>query len=156
MTAPVSRCFKGWPFYHFLYKHSFGDISMWLCCVFKKIHRPHATLLKWVSYLNRHINILIINDDTNGETIFFWHWRLKRTIQAVNAFYQLSCVDGAICGSSWRRGTWKWALWCPRDLTWRTFYFFFILLLLLFVFLPSLGPLLWHMEVPRLGVQSEL
>ena len=25
-----------------------------------------------------------------------------------------------------------------------------------FVFLPFLGPLLWHMEVPRLGVESEL
>ena len=25
-----------------------------------------------------------------------------------------------------------------------------------FVFLPFLGPLPWHMEVPRLGVQSEL
>ena len=25
-----------------------------------------------------------------------------------------------------------------------------------FVFLPFLGPLQWHMEVPRLGVQSEL
>ena len=25
-----------------------------------------------------------------------------------------------------------------------------------FVFLLFLGPLLWHMEVPRLGVQSEL
>ena len=25
-----------------------------------------------------------------------------------------------------------------------------------FVFLPFLGPLLWHMEIPRLGVRSEL
>ena len=25
-----------------------------------------------------------------------------------------------------------------------------------FVFLPFLGPLPWHMEVPRLGVESEL
>ena len=25
-----------------------------------------------------------------------------------------------------------------------------------FVFLPFLGPLLWHMDVPRLGVESEL
>ena len=29
--------------------------------------------------------------------------------------------------------------------------FFFVV-----VFLPFLGPLPWHMEVPRLGVQSEL
>ena len=27
---------------------------------------------------------------------------------------------------------------------------------LLFIYLVSLGPYLWHMEVPRLGVQSEL
>ena len=27
-----------------------------------------------------------------------------------------------------------------------------ILVYLLFVFLPFLGPLLWHMKVPRLGV----
>ena len=27
---------------------------------------------------------------------------------------------------------------------------------LFFFFLPFLGPLLWHIEVPRLGVQSEL
>ena len=32
-----------------------------------------------------------------------------------------------------------------------SFFFFF-----LFVLLPFLGPLLWHTEVPRLGVQSEL
>ena len=32
----------------------------------------------------------------------------------------------------------------------RLFFFFF------FVFLPFLGLLLWHMEVPRLGVESEL
>ena len=32
----------------------------------------------------------------------------------------------------------------------------FFLFVCLFVFLPFLGPLLQHMEVPRLGVQSEL
>ena len=31
----------------------------------------------------------------------------------------------------------------------------FLFLFLFFVFLPFLGPLPWHMEVPRLGVQSE-
>ena len=36
-----------------------------------------------------------------------------------------------------------------------TFYFLFIYLFN-FVFLPFLGLLLWHMEVPRLGVKSEL
>ena len=34
-----------------------------------------------------------------------------------------------------------------------TFYFIY---LFIFVFLPFLGPLSRHMEVPRLGVQSEL
>ena len=34
------------------------------------------------------------------------------------------------------------------------FYFYF--LFSFFVFLPFLGPLSWHMEVPRLGVQLEL
>ena len=33
----------------------------------------------------------------------------------------------------------------------RFFFFFFF-----FVFLPLLGPLPWHVEVPRLGVESEL
>ena len=28
--------------------------------------------------------------------------------------------------------------------------------LFIFVFLPFLGPLLWHMEVPRLGAELEL
>ena len=27
-----------------------------------------------------------------------------------------------------------------------------IIIIIIFVFLPFLGPLLWHMEVPRLGV----
>ena len=31
-----------------------------------------------------------------------------------------------------------------------------ILFYFIFVFLPFLGPLPWHMEVPRLGVESEL
>ena len=40
-------------------------------------------------------------------------------------------------------------------------FFHFLFLLLLFfvvvvVFLPFFGPLPWHTEVPRLGVQSEL
>ena len=34
--------------------------------------------------------------------------------------------------------------------------FIFCFLFCFFVFLLFLGPLLWHMEVPRLGVQSEL
>ena len=33
---------------------------------------------------------------------------------------------------------------------------YFILFYFIFVFLPFLGPLPQHMEVPRLGVQSEL
>ena len=32
----------------------------------------------------------------------------------------------------------------------------FFFLFFSFVFLPFLGPLPWHMEVPRLGVESEL
>ena len=38
------------------------------------------------------------------------------------------------------------------NLSFLFFFFFFFF----FVFLPFLGPLPWHMEVPRLGVQSEL
>ena len=33
---------------------------------------------------------------------------------------------------------------------------FFVCFLWVFVFLPFLGPLPWHMEVPRIGVKSEL
>ena len=33
---------------------------------------------------------------------------------------------------------------------------FFVCFLWVFVFLPFLGPLPWHMEIPRLGVKSEL
>ena len=33
---------------------------------------------------------------------------------------------------------------------------FFIYVFFIFVFLPFLGLPLWHMEVPRLGVKSEL
>ena len=36
------------------------------------------------------------------------------------------------------------------------FSFFFLSFFFFFVFLPFLGPLPWYMEVPRLGVQSEL
>ena len=36
------------------------------------------------------------------------------------------------------------------------FLFFFLFFVFVFVFLLFLGPLLRHMEVPRLGVQSEL
>ena len=38
-----------------------------------------------------------------------------------------------------------------RDISFFFFSFFFF-----FVFLPFLGPLLWHIEVPGLGVESEL
>ena len=34
--------------------------------------------------------------------------------------------------------------------------FFFLFFFFFFVFLPLLGPLLQHVEVPRLGVESEL
>ena len=33
---------------------------------------------------------------------------------------------------------------------------FFFVCLFVFVFLPFLGPFPWHMEVPRLGGESEL
>ena len=36
------------------------------------------------------------------------------------------------------------------------FYLIYFLFFNFFVFLPFLGPLPWHMEVPRLGVESEL
>ena len=36
------------------------------------------------------------------------------------------------------------------------FYLFLLIYLFIFVFLPFLEPLLQHMEVPRLGVESEL
>ena len=38
------------------------------------------------------------------------------------------------------------------------FYLFMLMMMMfiIFVFLPFLGPLPWHMEVPRLGVESEL
>ena len=39
-------------------------------------------------------------------------------------------------------------VWC--------FFFFFCLFWVFLSFLFSLGPYPWHMEVPRLGVQSEL
>ena len=35
-------------------------------------------------------------------------------------------------------------------------YYFFFIIIIIFVFLPFLGPLPRHMEVPRLGVESEL
>ena len=41
-----------------------------------------------------------------------------------------------------------------RKVTWSDFLSFFCFLF--FVFLLFLGPLSWHMEVPRLGVESEL
>ena len=37
-----------------------------------------------------------------------------------------------------------------------SFFKLFIYLFIYFIFLPFLGPLPWHMEVPRLGVESEL
>ena len=36
------------------------------------------------------------------------------------------------------------------------FVFWFLVFFLVFLFFVFLGPHLWHMEVPRLGVQSEL
>ena len=36
------------------------------------------------------------------------------------------------------------------------FYLFIFIIFYFFVFLPFLGLFLWHMEVPRLGVKSEL
>ena len=41
------------------------------------------------------------------------------------------------------------------DIVRKRFYFIFTLLYF-FVFLPFLGPLLWQMELPRLGAKSEL
>ena len=38
----------------------------------------------------------------------------------------------------------------------KAFSFFFFSFLFFFFFLSFLGPLSWHMEVPRLGVESEL
>ena len=56
----------------------------------------------------------------------------------------------------WRSGCWRHPArrgLVPEGsdpLVTELFLFFF------FVFLPFLGPLPWHMEVPRLGVESEL
>ena len=48
-------------------------------------------------------------------------------------------------------------LFIPLPISFIDFFVLFIYLLLLFLFfLPFLGPLLWHMEIPRLGVESEL
>ena len=38
----------------------------------------------------------------------------------------------------------------------RVFFIYLFIYLFIFVFLPFLGLLPWHMEVPRLGVESEL
>ena len=35
-------------------------------------------------------------------------------------------------------------------------FFKFVVVVVVVVFLPFLGPLPWHIEVPRLGVESEL
>ena len=48
-------------------------------------------------------------------------------------------------GFSFQSHRWEWP---PSPVT--CFFFVFCL------FLPFLGPLPWHMEVPRLGVESEL
>ena len=56
------------------------------------------------------------------------------------------------------------SLWVLRDFFHVTPVFYSKVLLALcyshfskfFFFLPFLGPLMWHMEVPRLGVESEL
>ena len=56
---------------------------------------------------------------------------------------------------------WCWAP-TPRNSGWSRMwpghggFFSFLLFLLLFLFLFFLGPHLWHMEVPRLKVESEL
>ena len=47
-------------------------------------------------------------------------------------------------------------LGCPLCLSQENSFFFFFFFFFFFVFLPLLGPLPRHMEVPRLGVQSEL
>ena len=52
--------------------------------------------------------------------------------------------------------------WTPQKMTYKKYLihgkhlmnvnFFIIIIIIILVFLPFLEPLLWHMEVPRLGV----
>ena len=86
----------------------------------------------------------------------------KKTYQKDNTFY---CGKFQTDPSADKIFNWpqQWSTWLflfhlpPPPIPPCTFSLSFLFIyVFIFVFLPSLGPLLQHMEVPRLGVESEL
>lgn len=75
-------------------------------------HRLHSDPIQvGMVHGNRHISILMVKDDMNSVVAFCHRW-LKRTVCAVGPFHRCACIDGALSGSSRRKGEAKLASLC--------------------------------------------